>query len=187
MLDKSSTSNPSRRSSDGKSRHRFHGATALGRCPLSPPNRGRGTRISEDERKTLALLDVGHQYRPKTRDTGSARASNAGINNSRGAGFQKLGSECLRSDIAGWRQAIPVFPRSPNVMEFGTKIRAIIDVLSDFFFVPIRFLQPELLVVSNFRLGSLQFKACIPSAPIRRIEAGAVWCRMAEGCIDDSI
>ena len=125
-------------------------------CPAPPrrssPNRGRSTRISEDKRKTLTLLDVGHQNRPKTRDAGSARAADAGIHNSRGAGLQKLGSECLRSNIAGWRQAISVFLRSSNVMEFGAKIRAIIDVLRDFFFVPIRFLQPELLVVSNFRL-----------------------------------
>ena len=45
-----------------------------------------------------------------------------------------------------------MFLRSSNVVEFGTKIRSIIDVICYFFFVPIRFLQPELLVVSNFRL-----------------------------------
>ena len=77
--------------------------------------------------------------------------------------------------------------RSSNVVEFGTKIRSIIDVISDFFFVPICFLQPELLVVSNFRLGSLHFKARIPRTPIRGIEPGAVRCRVAEGCIDDSV
>ena len=67
-------------------------------------------------------------------------------------GFHKLGCECLRSGIAGWRETICVLRRSSNVVEFGTKIRSIIDVISDFLFVPICFLQPELLVVSNFRL-----------------------------------
>lgn len=72
-------------------------------------------------------------------------------------------------------------------MEFSAKIGAVIDVLSDFFFVPIYFLQPELLVVSNFRLRSLQFKACIPGAPISGVEAGAVWCRVTERCIDNPV
>ena len=155
--------------------------------PLSPPNRGRSTRISEDERKRLALVDAGHQHRPETRDAGSTSAANAGIDNSCGAGFQKLGSECLGSNIAGWIQAVPIFPSPSNVMKLGTEIRAIIDVIRYFFFVPIRFLQPELLMVSNFRLGSVQLKACIPRTPISRIEPGAVGCRVAEGCIDDSI
>ena len=72
-------------------------------------------------------------------------------------------------------------------MKLGTEIRAIIDVIRYFFFIPIRFLQPELLVVSNFRLGSFQFEACIPCATISGIEPGAVGCRVAEGRIDDSI
>ena len=119
---------------------------------LNRPNRGRSPETSENEGKTLTLLDVGHQYRPKTRDTGSARASNAWIHNSSGAGFQKLGSEYLRSSIAGWRETISVLRRSSKVVEFGTKIRSIIHVICYFFFVPICLLQPDLLVVSNFRL-----------------------------------
>ena len=72
-------------------------------------------------------------------------------------------------------------------MEFRSKIRAIIHVLGDFFFVPLCLLQPELLVISNFHLGSLQFKACIPSAPISGIEAGAVRRRVAEGGVDNAV
>ena len=109
-------------------------------------------KTSKDKRKSLTLLNVRHQDRPKTRDAGSARAADAGIHNSCRAGFQKLSSECLRRDIAGWRETICVRRRSSNVVEFGTKIRSIIDVICYFFFVPICFLQPELLVVSNFRL-----------------------------------
>ena len=153
----------------------------------SQPNRGRSARISEDERKPLSLLNVGHQDRPKTRDACSTRATDARVDNSRGAGLQKLGSERLRSNIADWRQAISVFLRTSNVMEFGAKIRPIVDVIRYFFFVPIRFLQPELLMVSNFRLGSLHFRARIPRTPIRRIEPGAVRCRVAEGRIDDPV
>jgi len=155
--------------------------------PLGRPNRGRSTRISKDERKRISLLNVGHQYRPRAHDTGSSRSSNTRVNNSRGAGLEELGSECLRGNVADWRQAVSALLRRPNVMEFSAEIRAIIDVLSDFFFVPIYLLQAELLVIGNFRLRSLQFKARIPSAPIRGIEAGAVWCRVAESCIDNSV
>ena len=126
--------------------------TPTGRYPLSAPNRGKSKTISEDKRKPLTLLNVRHQNRPKTRDAGSTRAADAGINNSRGAGLQKLVSQCLRSGIAGCRETICVLCRSSNVVEFSAEIRAIIDILGDFFFVPVRFLQPELLVLSHFRL-----------------------------------
>ena len=114
--------------------------TPTGRCPLSAPNRGWSPETSEDKRKLLTLLDVRHQYRPKTRDAGSTRAADAGIHNSRRASFQKLSSECLRSGIAGWRETIRVLRRSSKVVEFGTKIRSIIDVIRDLFFVPVCFL-----------------------------------------------
>src|SRR5271165_1521470 len=117
-----------------------------------PPNRWRSTIIGEDKRKSLTLLNVGHQYRPTARDAGSTRAADAGIDNSRGAGFKELRCECLRGDIAARGETVCVLLRSSNVVEFGTKIRSIIDIISDFFFVPICFLQPELLVVSNFHL-----------------------------------
>jgi hypothetical protein len=165
----------------------IHVADVLESCPLSSPNRGRGSRISEEERKTLTFSDVGNQYRTKAGDASSSSVSNAGINDSCGTFFQQVRSECLRSNIAGWRQAISVLLGPSNVMEFSAEICPIINVVSNFLFVPVRFLQPELLVVGNFCLGSLQLKARIPSAPIRGVESGAIWCGVAEGGVNDSV
>ena len=80
-----------------------------------------------------------------------------------------------------------MFRRSSKVVEFGAKIGPIVDVISRFFFVPADLLQPELPVISHFRLGSLDFKTRIPRTPIGGAKPGAARRRVAESCIDDSV
>jgi len=79
-------------------------------------------------------------------------------------------------------------PRRPaKIVEFRAKIRKVVDIVGNVFFFPRSFSEPELPVISNFRLRCFDLEASVPGAAIFGTKPRSARRRMTKSSVDDSI